>query len=619
VAPRPETAGLVNTISGGLMKRVPVSLVALALFLSFALTAAPPKPRASAAAPEFDVLIKNGLVLDGTLKEPFRADIAIKDGRIVRVGPSIPGRAVRTIDARGLHVAPGFIDLHTHVDRALVFPEHRAPLGYLAQGVTTLVAGQCGSSAWPIFEKASDQIKRFTEEGVGLNVALLVGHGQVRQLVMGMENREPTADELDRMKALVKEAMDQGAAGISTGLIYRPGLYAKTDEILELVKVVAPYGGIYHSHIRNERDKLLDAISEAIAIAEGAGVRANVSHFKVMRKANWGLVKEAIRMIEEARARGLRITADQYPYRFSNTEPYSPLVPREIWTGDDPGLGTADLRQAFSHLRDAELLDLYAKTTPYVPLSNPHLDFLSTLPRDRFVDLVASEVLGGRPRGAQNERERALFVRRLSQSDSASAIREGVRQYVEAVGPENLMIGIAADKSLEGRSLAAIAASTGKTVVDTAIELELAGTLAVPFNMCEPDIEAIMKKDWVATGSDGILPVYGIDLPHPRSYSTFLYKIKEYALTRKTISLAHAIRSQTSLPADIMNWPDRGRIAEGAAADIVILDLKGISVPSSISNPHQLSRGVRHVLINGKVVLDGGTFTGTLAGRVLGR
>ena len=600
------------------MKRIPIGLAALALILAFNLVAGPPKPQA-AAGPEFDVLIKNGLVLDGSLKEAFRADVAVKDGRIVRVAPSIPGRAARTIDARGLHVTPGFIDLHTHVDRALVFPEHRAPLGYLSQGVTTIVAGQCGSSAWPIFETAADQIRRFTEEGVGLNVALLVGHGDVRELVMGLEDRAPTPDELERMKALVKEAMDQGAVGISTGLIYRPGLYAKTDEILELVKVVAPYGGIYHSHVRNERDQLLEAIGECIAIAEGAGVRANISHFKVMRKANWGLVQEAIRTIEAARARGLEITADQYPYRFSNTEPYSPLVPGQVWAGDDPGLGTADLRRAFGHLRDAELLDLYTKTTPYVPLSKPHLDFLNALPRDRFVDLVASQVLQGRAGRGANERERALFVRRLTDPASAKAIRDGIQAYYDAVGPENMIVAIAADRSLEGRSLQAVAAAKKKSVVDTAIELELAGALAVPFNMCEPDIEAVMKKGWVATGSDGILPVYGMDLPHPRSYSTFLYKIREYALKRRTVSLAQAVRSQTSLPAEIMRWPDRGRIAEGAAADVAVLDLKGIAVPSSISAPHQLSRGVRYLLVNGKVVLDGGEFTGRLAGRVLGR
>ncbi len=603
------------------MKRTPVILIAAALCLAFDLAAGPPEPQAVVPAAEFDVLITNGLVLDGTLKNPFPADVAVKDGRIVRVAPGLRGRAGRVINARGLHVMPGFIDLHTHVDRGLYFPENRAALGYLAQGVTTVVVGQCGSSGWPIFEQAADQIRRFREEGVGPNVALLVGHGQVRRLVMGLEDREPTLAELERMKALVREAMEQGAVGISTGLIYRPGLYAKTGEVLELVKAVAPYGGIYHSHIRNERDKLLEAVGECIAIAEGAGVRANISHFKAIRKANWGLVREAAGMIEAARARGLKITADQYPYRFSNTEPYSPMIPSAAWQGSDEnaGLETADLERAFSHLRDDELLALYAKATPYFPLSKPHQDFLGGLPRDRYVSLVASEVLEGRARGPENERERTLFIRRLSQPDSGRAIREAVRQYIEAVGAENIIVGIAADKSLEGRSLASIAAQKGKPVVETAIELELAGTLAVPFNMCEADIETVMKKDYVATGSDGLLPVYGISRPHPRSYATFLYKIMEYALRRKTISLAHAVRSQTSLPAEIMNWPDRGRIAEGAAADIVVLDLGGIEVSSTISNPHALSRGVRQLLINGKVVLDKGVWTGELPGRVLGR
>jgi len=603
------------------MKRSPSILIAAALCLAFNLAADPAKPQAAAPAAEFDVLITNGLVLDGTLKNPFRADVAVKDGRVVRVAPGIRGRAARVIDARGLHVTPGFIDLHSHVDEGLYFPENRAAMGYLAQGVTTVVVGQCGGSAWPIFEQASDQIRRFKEEGVGPNVALLVGHGQVRRLVMGLENREPTPAELERMKALVKDAMEQGAVGISTGLIYRPGSYAKTDEVVELVKAVAPYGGIYHSHIRNEREKLLDAVRECLAIAEGAGVRANISHFKVMRKGNWGLVREASRMIEEARVRGLKITADQYPYRFTNTVPYSPIVPSEVWRGgdEDAGLETADLERAFAHLRDAELLELYAKRTPFFPLSKAHLDFLGALPRDRYVNLVASEILEAAVRGPENVRERTLFIRRLSAPETGRAIREAVRKHVEEIDPENIIVGIAADRSLEGRSLAAIAAQKGKTVEDAAIELELAGALAVPFAMCEPDIEAIMKKDYVATGSDGILPVYGIDRPHVRSYATFLYKIKEYALKRKTISLVHAIRSQTSLPAEIMNWPDRGRIAVGVAADIVVLDLAGIEVPSSISNPHGLSRGVRQLLINGRVVLDKDEWTGDLPGRVLGR
>jgi len=568
---------------------------------------------------EYDVIITNGLIYDGTLRPAFKADIAVKDGRIMRIAPKISAKAARVINAEGLCVSPGFIDMHSHVDRGMYFPEQRAPLSYLTQGVTTAVVGQCGSSGWPFFEKASDQIDRFRKEGVGLNVALLVGHGQVRQQVMGNDNREPTAEELEQMRLLVRESMEQGAVGISTGLIYRPGSYAKTDEILELVKVVASKGGIYHSHIRNEREKLLEAVQEFIYIVDKAGIRGNISHFKVMGKSNWGLVKEACKLVEEARLRGLQITADQYPFRFSNTEPYSPLVPRNLWQGrgEEAILRTEDLAEAFSHLRDAELLKVYFRVTPYFPISERHLAFLNSLSRDRLVNLVASEVLDGRVLGPENERERALFIQRLNQPEGVQEIREGVKKYLETVGPENLIIAIAPDKSLEGKSLAEVAALRHKPVVEMAIELELAGVKAVPFNMCEPDIEYVMKKDYVTTGSDGIVAVYGIGLPHVRSYSTFLYKIKEYASRRKVISLSQAIRSQTSLPAEIMNWPDRGRIAERFAADIVVLDLKKLSVPSSISNPHQFSKGVRHLLINGAIVIDNGSWTGKLSGQVL--
>lgn len=566
----------------------------------------------------YDVLIRNAQVFDGSLDGPFRADAAVAGGRIVKVARQIKGQAVRTVDAKGLTLMPGFIDMHTHADWAMVFPEERAALTYLKQGVTSVVAGQCGTSAWPIFEEAKDQIKRWTEEGIGPNAALLVGHGSVRRLVMGYDDREPTQEELEKMKALVREAMEQGASGISTGLIYAPGSHAKTEEVIALVKEVGPFGGIYHSHIRNEREKLLEAVGELIEISEKTGVRAHISHFKVMGKPNWGLVEKACAMIERARARGLEITADQYPFRFSNTSPYTPLVPRVFWAsaGDDR-LRNEDLFTLFDHLRDRQLIGLYAKVTPHFPLSEAHLRFLDELPRKQLVGLVAQEVLGGQTTGPESQRERALFLKRMADPEQARLIREGIRRHLEAIGPENVFIGIAADKSLEGKSIQEIAALKRKSIEDTAIELELMGAKAVPFNMCEPDIEFIMKKDYVTTGSDGTAPHFGIGLPHIRSYSTFLYKLGEYALKRKTVSLSHAIRSQTSLPAAIMRWDDRGRIREGYAADLVLLDLGSIRTPASISHPHQYSRGVRYLMVNGELVIDGGEFTGRLPGRVL--
>jgi len=571
--------------------------------------------------PDYDVLIKNGKVFDGSLKPAVKVDVAIKDGIIVKVAKSIKGTAARMINANGLHVTPGFIDLHTHVDGGMYFPENRACLNYLKQGVTSIIVGQCGSSAWPIFEKAEDQMNRWSEEGIGPNAALLVGHGTVRQIVLGMEDREPTQEELGEMKALVQEAMEQGAHGLSTGLIYLPGSYGKTDEVIELVKVIAPYGGICHTHSRDERDKLLDAVKEAVEISEKSGAPVHISHFKVMEKPNWGLVKEACAIIEEARARGIQITADQYPYQFSNGYPYVSLIPGSAWrgSGDNGGLTSSDIEAIFDHLRDAQLIEFYLKVTPYIPLSEHHQQFLEKLPRERLVRRVArSLIYMGNFRGPGNARERMLFIERMKDPEEAQKIREQIRTYLEnTVGAENFIIAICVEKDLEGKSLKQVAAKKRKSVEDTAIELELMGTKCIPFRMCEEDIEYIMKKDYVGTGSDGTAPFYGIGLIHVRSYSTFLHKIKKYALERKAISISHVIRSQTSLPAQIMNWENRGWIKEGYKADIVVLDLNNIKTETSISNPHVYSTGVKYLLINGKFALDKWKWTGKLPGEVI--
>lgn len=573
------------------------------------------------AAFDYDLLIKNGLVVDGSGREAKALDVAIRGDTIVRVAPSIKGRASTIIDARGRIVSPGFIDLHTHVDEGMYFRENRSCLNYLLQGVTTVVVGQCGGSAWPIFEKAEDLIKTWTEDGIGPNAALLIGHGTVRQTVMGTENREPTAAELEKMKALVKEAMEQGASGLSTGLIYAPGSFSKTDEIIELVKVVAPYKGIYHTHVRNEREKLLEAIKEAIEISEKTDVPAHISHFKVMGKSNWGLVKEASKLIEDARARGLTITADQYPYRFSNGYPYRPLIPRQAWLGKKAveGLRFENIEAVLDYLRDRELVDLYKKITPFFPPSPRHERFLAELPRQRLVSLVARNLIDMDSfHGPENARERCFFIDRLKDPAEAEEIRRQVRQTIEeSVGPENIIVGICVEKNLEGKSLAEVAAIKGKSVEDAAIELDLMGAKCIPLQMSEEDIEYIMKKDYVGTGSDGSAPFYGIGLTHIRSYSTFLHKIKKYALECQAVSLAHVIRSQTSLPAQIMNWADRGWVKEGYKADIVVLDLKNMKTPTSISNPHQYSRGVDYLVINGKSVIEKGRWNGQLPGRVL--
>jgi N-acyl-D-amino-acid deacylase len=569
----------------------------------------------------YDVLIRDGKVFDGSLKNAVKADIAIKGDTIIKIATSIKGNAKTIIDARGLYVSPGFIDLHTHVDQNMYFPENRALINYLKQGVTSVVVGQCGGSAWPIVEKAEDQIKRWTEGGIAPNAALLVGHGTVRELVMGMDNRAPSPEELMRMKALVKEAMDQGAHGISTGLIYLPGRYSKTDEVIELVNVVAPYNGIYHTHIRDERDKLLEAVQEAIEISKTTHVPAHISHFKVMGKANWGLVQEACALIEHAKDTGLTITADQYPYQFANGNPYSSPIPRSTWLGDEeiPRLSSSDIQMIFDQLRDSQLIDLYTKITPYLPLNEHHQQFLDGLPRERLVRLVGRSLVNtGNISGPENARERMLFLKRMKDPDEAAKIRKEITEYIEnLIGADRFIVGMCVEKNLEGKSIEQVAALKRISIADAAIELELMGAKIVPLQMCENDIEYIMKKSYVGTGSDGVAAFYGIGLTHIRSYSTFLHKIKKYALERKTISVPYAIRSQTSLPTEIMGWKDRGWIKEGYKADIVIFDLKNIKIKTSISNPHQFSEGVEYLFINGELVLDKNGWTGKLPGKVL--
>jgi N-acyl-D-aspartate/D-glutamate deacylase len=598
----------------------------IVLAASLALLARTAIPSAPAGPADYDILIKNGLVLDGGLGEPVRADVAVKGDVIVKIGKSLGGQAARIIDARGQYVVPGFIDLHSHwtrerLDDGVIFPEGRSSLNFLLQGVTTIVSGQCGSSGWPMFEKPKDMMALWEKEGIGPNLALLVGHASVREIVMGRENRKPTPEELARMKVLVKEAMEQGAYGLSSGLYYVPGIYAATEEVVELVKEIAPYGGIYHTHIRNEAEGLLASVKEAIEIGAKAGVPTHISHLKALGKPNWGTAQDACSIIEEARKRGLEVTADQYPYPFSSISPYQSPIPRSVWLGREGAdrLKSEDLEKVFDNLRDAELIGLYRKVTPFTPLSPGHLEFLNTLPRKRLVTLVTQSLINLRNfEGPENARARMLFLRRMQDPAEAQRIRADIRQNIEkAGGAGNFLVGVCVERELEGKSFQQVAAMKKTSVEDAAIELQLMGAECVQLQMSEADIDLIMNKDYVGTGSDGTTPFYGIGLTHIRSYATFLHKIKKYALERKSVPLAHVIRSQTSLPAQIMHWDDRGWIKEGYKADIAVIDLKNIQTPASLSNPHQYSHGVNHLLINGIQVIEEGRWNGKLPGKIL--
>ncbi|MBE3064128.1 MAG: amidohydrolase family protein [Spirochaetes bacterium] len=414
--------------------------------------------------------------------------------------------------------------------------------------------------------------------------------------------------------------MDQGASGLSSGLYYVPGIYAATEEVIELAKEIAPYGGIYHTHIRNEAEGLLDSLREAILIGERAGVATHISHLKAVGKANWGSVADACALIEDARRRGIAVTADQYPYRFSSISPYQSPVPRSAWMGRDRSgrLEPRDIESIFDLLRDEDLIGLYEKVTPFIPLSPGHRAYLKDLPRKRLVALIAQSLINVRRfEGPDNARARTLFLQRLNDLEEGRWIREETRRFIDDVGAGDFIVGVCVERQLEGKSIRDVAALKKVSLENAAIQLELMGAKCVPLRIGEADIAYIMKKDYVGTGSDGTTPFFGIGLPHVRSYATFLDKIKIYALDQKTISLAHAIRSQTSLPAQIMNWKDRGWLKEGFKADIAVLDLKNLETPTSLSNPHQFARGVRYLLINGTVVIDRGSWNGKLAGRII--
>jgi len=570
---------------------------------------------------DYDVLIKGGKVFEGSLKPAFRADIGIKNDKIIEVKKSLDGSAARIIDARGLYITPGFIDMHSHVQQDMVYPGNRACLNYLFQGVTSVVIGHCGESGWPIYEKAEDRIKRWTEEGIGPNAALLVGHNYTRELVMGFDDRDPTKEELEKMKILVKEAMDQGATGISTGLNYRPGKYAQTEEVIELAKVIAPYGGVYYTHIRDEGDKHLVSVIEAIEIGEKAGIPVHISHFKIKGFHNWGKLKDSCEEIENARNRGLNVTADIYPYRFVTEYPYRELIPNNIWLGElsDEVLTMKNIKALFNYLNDEQLIEFYKKIDANSLISDSYEQYIKRFPRERLINYIAYSIIKTRFfHGPENQKERVLFLNRMNDPEEAKKIRENLRNYYHNRFPsDNVIIARCVEKDLEGKTLKEVARIKGKSIEDTAIELGLMNTLVIRFSMSEKDVEYAMKKDYMATGSDGLAVAYGVGLTHIRSYSTFLNRIKKYAQEKKIVSIEHAIRSQTSLAAQIMNWHDRGWIKEGYIADMAIIDFENIETGSSIHNPHVYCKGVKYLLINGELAIDNGKYTGKLPGKII--
>ncbi len=582
--------------------------------------------------------MKGGSVIDGSGSEAFAADVGVVEGKIAAVG-DLGGRgAARTIDATGLHIVPGFIDMHTHAERGLPWPELAASVHHLKQGVTTVLGGADGYGAWPIFGSVKGLADRLMRQGIGTNAALMVGLGQVRRQVMGLEGRSPASNEMARMKERLAEAMEGGAIGMSSGLVFTPDRFFATSEIVELVSAIAPYDGIYHTHVRDEADGLLDAVNEAISISEGSGVVTVVTHFKAVYCRNWGKLREATDLIERARGRGVRVYADQYPFVEGGPVP---LVPRDVWVGEVGAVqASADrLRAIFNGVSDDGLLALHAELSGADDPAPDWKDFLAEHPgriKDAVVEAIANyaPVEGaalhalwswlGTHQGPGNPAERARFVARLTDPRSGGDVRVSVAEYIEGLGgPGNLLVYGSGRRDMEMRPLAEAAASLGFPVAEAAIRLALEGARAIAVLHSEDDLEYAMSKDFVATGSDGDYPYFGVTwggLGPPqavRAYSTFATKIRKYAMDRGVISVAHAVRSATSLPAEILGWRDRGLVREGYRADIAVLDFERVWPRSSLGDVHRYSEGARYVLIDGTLALDGGEPTGALPGCIL--
>jgi N-acyl-D-aspartate/D-glutamate deacylase len=527
-------------------------------------------------APSYDVLITNAQIVDGTGSAPRQGSIAVSEGKIAAVG-DVSGTAARTIDARGHVVAPGFIDLHSHSDMPLITDGNGQ--SKIRQGVTTEVIGESGSIAprkaasatqpWTDFNGYFAAIEK---NGISPNLLSYIGTGTVRELVIGEEDKKATAKDIEEMRKLVSAAMEQGVFGVSSGLIYPPNAYATVEELGDVAK--AAQGGLYASHLRYDGGKLREGIEEAIAIGERAGIPVHVFHIKVTGQKNFGRMKEVIDIVEAAQKRGIRVTADQYPYVASSTGLTATMPP---WALDG---GTARL---ISRLKDPKQRAAIRKE---MENTNPAWESrYQSAGTWQNVQLAAI----GRTRGGTND----------------------------PVSP---------NRKYEGMRVAEAAKQAGKDPFDFVFDLliEEGGSVGcVYFIIDEADLALAMQQPWVTVGSDGsALSTEGplrAGVPHPRNFGTFPRVLGRYVRELKVISLEEAIRKMTSLPASILGLTDRGQIKEGMWADLVIFDPATVADRATFEDPFQYPVGISTVLVNGTVVLDDGKHTNARPGKVLRR
>lgn len=532
-----------------------------ATLLGLIASAATVLPAATAFAADYDVLIRGGTVVDGTGAERRQADVAIKGERIVLVGTIPAGStADRTIDATGQFVVPGFIDPHSHVTMpGILTPELAPAKPVLLQGITTVMINPDGFSPGDL----RPQVASIEKQVPGINVIPMIGHNGVREAVMGIVNRQPTPAEQKKMEDLVDSAMKFGAYGLSSGPFYVPGKYSKTPEILALAKVAAKYpDAFYISHVRDESSYdvgVLAAIGELITISREAKLPGIVTHMKMLGPDVWGKSADAIRMVNAARAEGLSIWADQYPYAASGSSLQASLVPGWAQDGGPEAIAKR--------------------------LQNP--ETRATIRKEMVKNLAR--------RGGAN----AIQIAKYEPDPSQNGKR--LDEIARARGQDP--IDTAIDMLIRGNS-----APDG---------MPLGGAFIVSFNMNENDVENIMKQPWTMTCTDGGLSAFGSGTEHPRSYGAFPRKIRKYVLDKPVISMEQAIRSMTGLPAEVFTIPERGVLKAGNYADVVVFDPKTIRDVATYTKPDAYSVGITTVFVNGHNAVDGGKVTDKRYGRVL--
>lgn len=496
-----------------------------------------------------DLIIRNGKIYDGTGNSWYYGDIAVKDGKILKTGYLTDIRATRTIDAKGLIVAPGFIDVHGHIEGGIITTP--TANNYIFDGVTTVITGNCGSSA----ENIGIFLQEVNKAQPSINVASLIGHNTVRSQIMNRDNRIPTEQEQREMEELVQQAMREGAVGLSTGLIYIPGTYAKTEEVIGLAKAAAKNNGVYSSHIRNEENSAVDAVNEAINIGKEAHIPVQVSHFKIGGKSNWGKSDMILGLIKDAREQGWDVTIDQYPYTASSTNLGIRLPSWAFAGGNDSlkvRLNNPVIRTEIKKEMLAQLADYKFPNYSYAVVAN--------YPSDTSLN------------------------------------GKNISEINKLMGRKNK------------------AKFEAETIMDM---VEKGGAQMIYNSMNEEDVKNIMKYPFSMFGADAGVPVPGKGMPHPRGYGTNARVLGKYVRDEKVLSMEDAIRRMSSLAAQKFGLSDRGLLLPNYAADIVIFNEAEVNDMATFLKPHAYSKGFKYVIVNGGLVVENEKHLGTKSGKAL--